>query len=89
MYSQLWIFPLQIARLHEICNSFDVASATENLLCTAVSVVSDMISNYPGLLIGGSAFPYLVQSPILFKIDQNLSHGVAYLYRLRTPFLFS
>ena len=61
MYSQLWICPLQIARLHKICNSVNVASATANMFCTAVSVVSYLISHYTGLLIGGSNLTCLVK----------------------------
>ena len=86
MYSQLWICPLQIACLYKIFNSVDVASATENLFCTAVSVVSDLISHYPGLLIGGSTLPCLVQSPILLPIYQRLYHVFAYLYMLHILF---
>ena len=68
MYSQLYICPLQIACLYKICNSVDVASATVNMLCTTVSVVSVLISHYPGLLIGGSALPCLFYSPIFLQI---------------------
>ena len=89
MHSLLWIFPLQIACLYKTCNLVDVDSAAENLFCTTVSLVSELISHYPGLLIGGSNFTCLVQYPIFLPIDQRLSHGVAYLYRLRIHFLFS
>ena len=75
--------------MHKICNSVHVSSVKENLFCTAVSVISEMISHYPLLLIGGSTSPCLVQSPIFLPIDQSLSHGVTYLYRLRIHFLFS
>ena len=88
MYYQLWFCPLKIACLYKICNSVDVASTTENLFCTSVSVVSELISHYPGLLIGWSALPCLFQSPIFFPIDQCLSYGVAYFYRLWIRFLF-
>ena len=88
IYSQLWICPLQIACLYRICNSADVAYVTENLFCTAVSVVSDIISHYLGLFIGGSALNCLFQSLIFLPIDQRLSHGVGYLYMLKIHFLF-
>ena len=67
---------MQIACLYKIFNSFDVASATANMFCTAVSVVTELIKNYPRLLIGGSSLSYLVQLPIFLPIDQRLSHCV-------------
>ena len=88
MYYQLCIFPLKIACLYKICNSVDVASKTEYMFCTAVSVVSELISHYLGLSIGGYTLNFLVKFPIFFPIDQRLSHGVAYLYRLQIHFLF-
>ena len=52
------------------------------MFCTDVSMVSELISRYTGLLIWGSAFTCLVQSPIFLQIDRRLSHGVSYMYRL-------
>ena len=89
MYYQLWIFPLKIACLYKIYNSVDVGSMSANMFSTAVSVVSELISQYSGLYIGGYAWTCLVQSPIFLPIYQCISHGVAYLYRLRIHFLFS
>ena len=82
-------FPLQIAYLYKIFNSVNIASATENLLFAAVSVVSDIILNYPWLYIGGFFLPCPVQYPIISPIYQRLSHGVAYLYGLQIHFLLS
>ena len=53
MYSKLWIYPFQISCLYKINNSVDVASVAENLFCASVSVVSELISHYPGLYIVG------------------------------------
>ena len=38
--------------------------------------------------MGGSALPCLVQSPIILPLDQRLSCGVAYMYKLWIHFLF-
>ena len=59
------------------------------MFCTAMSVVSELISHYPGLLIGGFTLTCLVQAPIFLPTDHNLSHGLAYIYRLWIHFLFS
>ena len=59
-----------------------------NVFSHVVLVYSELISQYPGLYIGGSALPCIGLSPILFPIYKRLSYDVAYLYRLQIHFLF-
>ena len=81
MYSQLCTYPFKIVCLFRTWNLVDVASAKENVFCTAVSVASVLILHYSGLCIGGCDLTCLVQSPIYLLTDHRLFHGVTYLYK--------